>query len=78
VGQVLHGRVTKLVPIGAFVQVADGIEGLVHVRDLAGPPAATPGEVLRVGDEITVAVISIDRSPRRLALSQRATSADQP
>ena len=78
VGQTLRGRVTKLAPIGAFVLVADGVEGLVHARDLAGPPATTPGEVLRVGDEIAVAVISIDRAPRRLALSQRSASADLP
>jgi ribosomal protein S1 len=71
VGQRLHGHVTKLAPIGAFVQVADDVEGLVHIRALAGPPGAAPGEVLRVGEEIDVAVMSIDRVHRRLALSQR-------
>jgi small subunit ribosomal protein S1 len=74
VGQTLRGSVTKLVPFGAFVRVADGVEGLVHLRDLAGPPVAAPNEVLQIGDEITVAVTSIDRARRRLVLSQRAAS----
>jgi small subunit ribosomal protein S1 len=78
VGQALRGPVTKLAPFGAFVRVADGVEGLVHLRELAGPPVAALDEVLRVGDEITVAVTGIDRARRRLTLSQRAVSADLP
>ncbi|MGW2112398.1 S1 RNA-binding domain-containing protein [Streptomyces sp. NPDC001948] len=76
VGQTLHGQVTKLVPFGVFVQVADGIEGLVHLRELTRLPVETPEDVLQVGDEVTVVVTEIDRQRRRLALSRREVSPD--
>lgn len=50
-GQKLHGQVTKLVPFGVFVQVADGIEGLVHLRELTWTPVETPADALQVGDD---------------------------
>ncbi|MFW5418420.1 S1 RNA-binding domain-containing protein [Nocardiopsis sp. CNT-189] len=71
VGGRLRGRVTKLVPFGAFVRVADGIEGLVHLTELAPEPVADPAEAVRTGDEVAVTVIAIDRERRRLALSRR-------
>ncbi|MFI2437455.1 S1 RNA-binding domain-containing protein [Streptomyces sp. NPDC018693] len=74
VGQKLHGRVTKLIPFGAFVQVADGIEGLVHLRELARTPVGAPSDVVRVGDEVTVVVTEIDRVRRTLTLSRRQAS----
>jgi ribosomal protein S1 len=66
VGQHLRGRVTKLVPFGFFVQVAEGVEGLVHLKE----PGATPSAAVQVGAEITVVVTGIDRARRRLALSR--------
>ncbi|AGJ52708.1 SSU ribosomal protein S1p [Streptomyces sp. PAMC 26508] len=74
VGQKLPGQVTKLIPFGVFVQVADGIEGLVHLRELAWTPSETPGDVVQVGDESTVVVTEIDRERRRLSLSRRQSS----
>ncbi|MFG2334064.1 S1 RNA-binding domain-containing protein [Streptomyces sp. NPDC048604] len=74
VGQTLQGRVTKLIPFGAFVQVADDIEGLVHLRELTWTPVETPAAVVQVGDEITVVVTEIDRVRRRLSLSPRQAS----
>ncbi|WP_405971616.1 S1 RNA-binding domain-containing protein [Streptomyces sp. NBC_00988] len=74
VGQRLQGQVTKLVPFGAFVRVADSVEGLVHLRELASAPVETPEDVLQVGDEVTVVVTEIDRQRRRLALSRRQAS----
>ncbi|MFJ8162125.1 S1 RNA-binding domain-containing protein [Streptomyces sp. NPDC096136] len=71
VGERIRGRVTQLVPFGAFVRVADGIEGLVHLRDLAPVPVESPEEIVRVGDEITVVALAVDRSRRRLSLSRR-------
>ncbi|MFF9168705.1 MULTISPECIES: S1 RNA-binding domain-containing protein [unclassified Streptomyces] len=59
-----------MLPIGAFVQVADGIEGLIHLAELRGTPLQTPSDPVRVGDEITVVVTTIDRERRRLALSR--------
>ncbi|MFF5365788.1 S1 RNA-binding domain-containing protein [Streptomyces sp. NPDC013187] len=75
-GRKLHGQVTKLVPFGAFVQVADGIEGLVHLRELAWTPVRTPSDVVRVGDEVTVVVTEIDAERRRLTLSRRQASSE--
>ncbi|MFD7897177.1 S1 RNA-binding domain-containing protein [Streptomyces sp. NPDC059743] len=77
VGRTLDGQVTKLVPFGVFVQVADGIEGLVHLRELAWTPVEAPEEVVRVGDEVTVVVTEIDRERRRLTLSRRQVSPDR-
>ncbi|WP_189261456.1 S1 RNA-binding domain-containing protein [Streptomyces fuscichromogenes] len=70
-GQKLSGRVTKLVPFGVFVEVADGIEGLVHLSELSSVPVAAPEDVVRVGDELTVVVVDVDRQRRRLSLSRR-------
>ncbi|MGW7087116.1 S1 RNA-binding domain-containing protein [Streptomyces sp. NPDC054871] len=74
-GQRLEGQVTMLVPFGAFVRVADGIEGLVHLRELARTPVEKPEDVVQVGDEISVVVTEIDPVRRRLALSRRQASA---
>jgi small subunit ribosomal protein S1 len=71
VGQRLSGRVTKLVPFGVFVEVADGIEGLVHLSELSSAPVAAPEDVLQVGDQLTVVVTHVDRERRRLSLSRR-------
>ncbi|MFI1353216.1 S1 RNA-binding domain-containing protein [Streptomyces sp. NPDC020898] len=76
VGRVLDGQVTKLVPFGAFVQVAEGIEGLVHLRELAWTPVTAPEDVVRVGDAVTVVVTELDRDRRRLTLSRRQVSLD--
>ena len=68
-GQVVSGRVTKLVPFGAFVRVEEGIEGLVHISELAGHHVELPDQVVAVGDEIFVKVIDIDLERRRISLS---------
>ncbi|MGW4790638.1 S1 RNA-binding domain-containing protein [Streptomyces sp. NPDC004230] len=59
-GQRLSGRVTKLVPFGAFVQVADGIEGLVHLSELSSVPVAAPEDVAEVGDQLTDFVAHVE------------------
>ncbi len=68
-GQVVPGRVTKLVPFGAFVRVEEGIEGLVHISELAERHVEIPEQVVNVGDEIMVKVIDIDLERRRISLS---------
>ncbi|MET9880774.1 S1 RNA-binding domain-containing protein [Actinacidiphila glaucinigra] len=75
VGRTLRGRVTKLVPFGAFVEVADGVEGRVHLRELSGTPVDVTQDVVGTGDRITVVVIEVDRERRRLHLSQRRVRA---
>jgi small subunit ribosomal protein S1 len=69
IGQVVPGRVTKLVPFGAFVRVDEGIEGLVHISELAERHVELPEQVVSVGDEIMVKVIDIDLERRRISLS---------
>ncbi|MGV1004683.1 MAG: 30S ribosomal protein S1 [Candidatus Nanopelagicales bacterium] len=68
-GQVVPGKVTKLVPFGAFVRVEDGIEGLVHISELAERHVEIPEQVVTVNDDIFVKVIDIDLERRRISLS---------
>ena len=68
-GQVVPGKVTKLVPFGAFVRVEDGIEGLVHISELAQRHVDMAEQVVSVGEELFVKVIDIDLDRRRISLS---------
>ena len=69
IGQIVPGKVTKLVPFGAFVRVGEGIEGLVHVSELAERHVEIPEQVVTVGDQVMVKVIDIDLERRRVSLS---------
>ena len=69
IGQVVPGKVTKLVPFGAFVRVEDGIEGLVHISELAVRHVEVPEQVAKVGADVFVKVIDIDLERRRISLS---------
>src|SRR6476660_1544000 len=69
IGQIVPGKVTKLVPFGAFVRVDEGIEGLVHISELAERHVEIPEQVVQVGDSIFVKVIDIDLERRRISLS---------
>ncbi len=69
IGQVVPGKVTKLVPFGAFVRVDEGIEGLVHISELAERHVEIPEQVVNVNDDILVKVIDIDLERRRISLS---------
>jgi small subunit ribosomal protein S1 len=69
IGQIVPGKVTKLVPFGAFVRVDDGIEGLVHISELAERHVELPEQVVTVGKEVMVKVIDIDLERRRISLS---------
>lgn len=69
IGQVVPGKVTKLVPFGAFIRVEDGIEGLVHISELAQRHVEVPEQVVKVGEEVFVKVIDIDLDRRRISLS---------
>jgi small subunit ribosomal protein S1 len=70
-GEVIEGQVTKLVPFGAFVRVAQGIEGLVHISELSDQHVESPEQVISVGDQVRVKVIDVDVSRRRISLSMR-------
>jgi len=69
VGEIVEGEVTKLVPFGAFVKVEDGIEGLVHISELADRHVEVPEAVVNVGDHVDVKVIDVDTVRRRVSLS---------
>jgi small subunit ribosomal protein S1 len=69
VGELVYGRVTKLVPFGAFVQVGEGIEGLVHISEMAIHHVDLPEQVVTPGEELWVKIIDIDLSRRRISLS---------
>src|SRR5580704_8283636 len=69
VGELVYGRITKLVPFGAFVQVGDGIEGLVHISEMAGHHVEAPEQVVTPGEELWVKIIDIDLDRRRISLS---------
>jgi small subunit ribosomal protein S1 len=69
VGELVYGRITKLVPFGAFVQVGDGIEGLVHISEMAVHHVDLPEQVVNTGEELWVKIIDIDLQRRRISLS---------
>src|SRR6266581_3907841 len=69
VGELVYGRVTKLVPFGAFVQVGEGIEGLVHISEMASHHVEAPEQVVTPGEELWVKIIDIDLERRRISLS---------
>jgi len=64
------------VPFGAFIRVAEGIEGLVHISELAGRHVEIPEQVVQVGDSVFVKVIDIDLERRRISLSLRQANED--
>jgi len=69
VGQLVYGRVTKLVQFGAFVQVGDGIEGLVHISEMSAHHVDSPEQVVTPGEELWVKIIDLDLARRRISLS---------
>ena len=71
VGQLVYGRVTKLAPFGAFVQVGDGIEGLVHISEMSAHHVEAPEQVVTPGEELWVKIVDLDLARRRISLSIR-------
>jgi small subunit ribosomal protein S1 len=68
-GDVLEGTVTKVVSFGAFVEILDGVEGLVHISELADHHVENPAEVVELGANLNVKILEIDEERRRLSLS---------
>ena len=73
---VVHGRVTKAVTFGAFVEIVPGVEGLVHISELAAHHVENPREVVQNGQEVLVKIIEIDAERRRLSLSIKRVEPD--
>jgi len=73
VGQTVEGTPTKLMPFGAFVEIAPGLEGLVHISEMSAKRRISqPGEVVTVGKKVNVRITSIDRINKRIGLSMKA------
>src|SRR5919106_236807 len=68
-GDVLEGKVTKVVAFGAFVEILPGVEGLVHISELADHHVENPSEVVEPGTELKVKILEVDEERRRLSLS---------
>jgi small subunit ribosomal protein S1 len=70
-GQTVPVTVTRVMPYGAFARIADGVEGLIHVSELAHERVGDPNDAVHVGDVLPVRIVAIDRERRRLSLSAR-------
>lgn len=66
---IINGKVTRIVKFGLFVLIEDGLEGLVHISELADEPVRRPSDVAKIGDELIVRIIDIDFDKRRMAFS---------
>ena len=77
-GQVVEGTVTNVVSFGAFVRIEEGIEGLIHVSELAEGSFLHPRNVVHEGDRVRVRVLNIDAANQRLGLSLRQPPAPRP
>jgi small subunit ribosomal protein S1 len=71
VGMTVNGTVTRLADFGAFVELEAGLEGMVHISELSNQRVRTPGDVVKVGQEVGVRVLEIDAENRRVSLSMR-------
>jgi 4-hydroxy-3-methylbut-2-enyl diphosphate reductase len=72
VGDVIHGKVVRIVPFGAFIEVEKGIDGLVHVSQISYDRIETPASVLNVGDEVDAKIIALDVDAKKMNLSIKA------
>ena len=75
-GQIVKGKVTKIVQFGVFISVEDGIDGLVHISELSWNHVNHPSEVVKVGDEVEVEVLDVDLQRERISLGLKQTTED--
>ena len=75
-GDTVKGKVTKLTNFGVFVELEPGLEGLLHISELADHKVDSPEEVVNVGDDIEVKVLRVDRAERKIGLSRKKTGPD--
>jgi small subunit ribosomal protein S1 len=77
IGSTVAGKVVNLVPYGAFIEIEEGVEGLVHVTELSWTKRITkPGEVLRIGEEIQAVVLGIQKEEQKISLGTRQLDAN--
>ena len=76
VGSIVEGRVKRLVPFGAFVEVLPGVEGLVHISQISNKHIGTPHEVLKEGEVVNVKVLEVNEKEHRVSLSMKELEED--
>ena len=76
-GQLVTGKVTKITNFGVFVGLEDGLEGLLHISELADHKVDNPEEMVKVGDEIEVKVLRVDTDERKIGLSRKRVDWDE-
>ena len=74
IGSIVDGTVTKTVPFGAFIALSEGIEGLVHISEMASRHIDTPAQVCKVGDTVKVKIMEVNPERRRISLSMKAAA----
>ncbi len=74
VGTIVDGTVTKIVPFGAFVELGNSIEGLVHISEMAAKHIDSPAQVVKQGQDVKVKVMEINPDRRRISLSMKAAA----
>jgi small subunit ribosomal protein S1 len=77
-GGTYDAEITRLMAFGAFARIGEGLEGLIHVSELASQRVAEPGDAVHVGDRVRVKVVGIDQERRRLSLSIRQADGQNP
>jgi small subunit ribosomal protein S1 len=77
-GDVKKGKVTKLTNFGVFVELEQGLEGLLHISELADQKVESPEEVVKVGDEIEVKILRVDPADRKIGLSRKRLHEPEP
>src|SRR5690606_22154890 len=77
VGDTVEGEVTRVVDFGAFVKLEEGIEGLVHISQLADHHVEKPSDVVKSGQRVLAKVVSLDKAARRIGLSTRDVRSEE-
>ncbi len=74
IGDVVNGEVQKVVPYGAFIRIGEGLNGLIHISELSDKLVKNPEDIVKVGQEVQVKILSISSTERHLGLSLKASS----
>ena len=74
IGDIVDGVVQKVVPYGAFIRIGEGLNGLIHISELSDKLVKNPEDIVKVGQEVKVKILSISSTERHLGLSLKASS----
>ncbi|MDD4101249.1 MAG: S1 RNA-binding domain-containing protein, partial [Kiritimatiellae bacterium] len=77
IGQLVKGKVSKIASFGAFVELEDGVDGLVHISQISDQHVEKVKDALKVGQDVEARIVKIDRDDRRIGLSIKAVSMDE-